>query len=748
MSEVDHVQLWLKLVQLKAADDKLVRAVVEAARSSDPAAALSRLENDTDEPILRREPSFASVRPALLLSVHGFIDLHPTGDGTVVSDDGCFTYIAAEIADRGQDTTVDWLHQLFFRRLLEIYTDNAEFGKALRRAAGTDDYGTRVGEVETWLFNRPKDAGPETPALLAEADPDGEQEEADWRRLLGRTPLLSQIPVEYVRTDPSVLPGRFLDRADRLRNPNRFAQASQLMLEAARSADASFGAAVGARLEVARDVLARRQFAKVHMLEFGWPDLMARVRAPDGKRRLDLLEKAVLFGSDEADLAESWQKYKDDERLVDFLRIRPHISDIFADEFSKLVAAAGTAASAGGAGEASGAAIAPLPPYADLRLDFVTDEDDQSARNVQPGDAPPDEIACTVTLTGLGPDLTARLRFPIAELLRAAWGLVRFINPPPDVRAARPPSRDISIAVNAPAEDAALDIGRRLWQQTFGEHRELDERLTTALTRTEPVRLTVSADSPWITDLPWECLYLPSLRRMAGHTIKMSVVRHVPDAGVEGERSLAAPVRMLIVHAEPLGQPLPGAEQEIATLERLFARAEQRGEVRLRTLRNATAVTLQQEVRTFRPQILHFIGHATAPQSGEAGLVLCDENGGPTIFGATSLGEVLQDFNFVLAVLNGCETGVERVGITHGICQEIIRAGVPAAVATTRLVLDTSALWFSRELYRALMDGYPLEAGVAEARKALRIKKWDWSAYAFYSADPTRLGSFNFPVAG
>ena len=36
---------------------------------------------------------------------------------------------------------------------------------------------------------------------------------------------------------------------------------------------------------------------------------------------------------------------------------------------------------------------------------------------------------------------------------------------------------------------------------------------------------------------------------------------------------------------------------------------------------------------------------------------------------------------------------------------------------------------FTRELYRAFLDGYPLEAWSVEARTALSGNDWDWAAY-------------------
>lgn len=71
--------------------------------------------------------------------------------------------------------------------------------------------------------------------------------------------------------------------------------------------------------------------------------------------------------------------------------------------------------------------------------------------------------------------------------------------------------------------------------------------------------------------------------------------------------------------------------------------------------------------------------------------------------------------------------------------QAIVREGVAAAVATTRVILDSAALMFSREFYRALVDGYPLEGALVEARRVIDLKGWDWSAYALFTGSTNLL---------
>ncbi len=68
------------------------------------------------------------------------------------------------------------------------------------------------------------------------------------------------------------------------------------------------------------------------------------------------------------------------------------------------------------------------------------------------------------------------------------------------------------------------------------------------------------------------------------------------------------------------------------------------------------------------------------------------------------------------------------------------------AVATTRDVFNHTALRFASEFYRTLVDGFPVEGAVAEARKALAVKGWDWSSYVVHGSPDFPLGDLKLPL--
>ena len=86
-----------------------------------------------------------------------------------------------------------------------------------------------------------------------------------------------------------------------------------------------------------------------------------------------------------------------------------------------------------------------------------------------------------------------------------------------------------------------------------------------------------------------------------------------------------------------------------------------------------------------------------------------------------SLGTILHDHDPMrLLVLNACEgarTGTEDP--FGGVAPELTRRGAPAVVAMQFEITDGAAIQFAREFYLALADGYPVDAAVSAARKAI-----------------------------
>jgi len=51
--------------------------------------------------------------------------------------------------------------------------------------------------------------------------------------------------------------------------------------------------------------------------------------------------------------------------------------------------------------------------------------------------------------------------------------------------------------------------------------------------------------------------------------------------------------------------------------------------------------------------------------------------------------------------------------------QKLIRQGIPAVVAMQFEITDSAAITFAEGFYKAAADGYPVDAALAESRKAV-----------------------------
>jgi CHAT domain-containing protein len=193
---------------------------------------------------------------------------------------------------------------------------------------------------------------------------------------------------------------------------------------------------------------------------------------------------------------------------------------------------------------------------------------------------------------------------------------------------------------------------------------------------------------------------------------------------------MATPLRVLAIAPNPSEMPLPGIEQEIKILRQVLESAP----IRLEVMNSPTKNSVQQALRKYLPHIIHFMGHGTV-HNGMGYLMLLDDEGRPDFVNADKLGVMLQDSGILLAVLNGCATGSSEIkDLGRGVAQRLVRQGVPAAVATTRVILDDAALKFAAAFYQAFSDGYAVEASLVESRKALSISGFDWSAYVMYAS--------------
>ena len=164
--------------------------------------------------------------------------------------------------------------------------------------------------------------------------------------------------------------------------------------------------------------------------------------------------------------------------------------------------------------------------------------------------------------------------------------------------------------------------------------------------------------------------------------------------------------------------------------------------MRLKRLSEPTLSVLQRELRRGQYHIFHFIGHGGFDPRTQGGvLVLSDETGRGRLVAADHLGTILHDHRSLrLVVLNACEGARStRADPFAGVAQTFVQQGIPAVIAMQFEITDQAALIFAGAFYGAIADGYPVDAALAEARKAIFIADNDieWGTPVLFLRAPT-----------
>jgi Tol biopolymer transport system component len=248
-------------------------------------------------------------------------------------------------------------------------------------------------------------------------------------------------------------------------------------------------------------------------------------------------------------------------------------------------------------------------------------------------------------------------------------------------------------------------------------------------------------DVPALANVPWEFLYDAGGDDFLCLSDQTPLVRYMDLAQSAAPLSVTPPLRILTVVSSPAGYPALDVEKEWDNVSQALQPMVKEGRVALERLETPTLEALQQRLRRTDYHVLHFIGHGTFDDNREDGVLLFEDlagKGDPV--GAESLGILLNDHESLrLVLLNACEGA--RTSATDpfaGTAQSLVRKGIPAVIAMQFEVTDEAAKALSKEFYNALADGWPIDAALAEARKAVftRVNAVEWATPVLYMRAP------------
>lgn len=293
--------------------------------------------------------------------------------------------------------------------------------------------------------------------------------------------------------------------------------------------------------------------------------------------------------------------------------------------------------------------------------------------------------------------------------------------------------------------DAARELGGKLFEAVFGGEvraclrSSLDEASAQEGTGLRlKLRLQEVAE---LADLPWEFLFDPSFERFLAQSNQTPIVRYIEMPERIRPLTISLPLHVLVMISSPSDYARLDVERERFMLQEALAALSKEAKVQVTWLEQATLAALQRCLREGTYHVFHFIGHGGFDQKTEEGvLVLEDERGRAWHAGAHRIGTLLHDHRSLrLAVLNACEGARNsRTDPFAGVATSLIRQGIPAVAAMQFEITDDAAITFAAEFYAALVNGFPVDAAVAEARKAIytRPNDLEWGTPVLYTRAP------------
>ena len=255
------------------------------------------------------------------------------------------------------------------------------------------------------------------------------------------------------------------------------------------------------------------------------------------------------------------------------------------------------------------------------------------------------------------------------------------------------------------------------------------------------VRLRLRLADAELADLPWELLYNPSVNRFLALSVQTPLVRYMELAERIQPISVTPPIRVLVMLSSPNDYPALDVEAEWTKLTEAVADLSASGQIAVERLDDATLGALQRCLRRSSYHIFHFIGHGEFDQTMQEGVLLLEgENQRGHRVGSQYLGMLLHDHESLrVAILNACEGArSSRQDPFAGSAQSLVQQGIPAVIAMQFEIADDVATTFAHEFYGALSDGYPIDAALTEARKAIFAAgcEVEWATPVLYLRAP------------
>jgi hypothetical protein len=281
-------------------------------------------------------------------------------------------------------------------------------------------------------------------------------------------------------------------------------------------------------------------------------------------------------------------------------------------------------------------------------------------------------------------------------------------------------------AVRRQAAQAVEEFGTRLFEELFTRDVRscYDVSLREAARQDVGLRVKLRIQAPDLAALPWEFLYDQRQGRYVCLSRLTPLVRYLELPQSVQPLTIKLPLRILCMIASPSDQdPLDIAREQGRIQEALNGLVE-KGLVELTWLPGQTSHDLLRAMQSGPWHIFHFIGHGGFDPSTDEGLLaLANDQGKTSLLSASQLGTLLADHRSLrLVLLNACEGARgDQHDLFSSTAATLARSGIPAVLAMQYEISDKAAIECTRTFYETIASGMPVDAAVAEARKAISL---------------------------
>jgi hypothetical protein len=279
--------------------------------------------------------------------------------------------------------------------------------------------------------------------------------------------------------------------------------------------------------------------------------------------------------------------------------------------------------------------------------------------------------------------------------------------------------------IDSPENRAAREFGSKLFESVFQGDLQATFRKSFEAARAGDHGLRIRlhlGDTPELADLPWEYLWQPQRREFLALSNETPVVRYFDLPETVKPLAVKPPLRVLVMLSNPSDVDCLDVEKEWQKLNEALGYLEASKRLIVERLEKATLGNLQRRLRKNEYHVFHFVGHGSFdPMTEESVLALEDEDGRKRLVSGPDLGIYLRDEpSLRLVLLNACEGArASRTDPFSGAAQSLVLKGIPAVIAMQFEVSDEAAIAMASGFYAALADDYPVDAALAEARKAV-----------------------------